>query len=42
MGGAGVLGEAMRAAWQGQHVYRKLEGDSLAGLVQLAAKLTRY
>ena len=39
MGGAGVLGEAMRAAWHGQHVYRKLEDDSLAGLVQLATKM---
>ncbi|HUO08383.1 MAG TPA: FGGY family carbohydrate kinase [Phycisphaerae bacterium] len=38
MGGATDLATRMHAAWKGKHTFKKLEGDSMAGLVQLAAR----
>jgi sugar (pentulose or hexulose) kinase len=39
MGGAGRLADAMHRAWQGTHRFVRLEGDSLAGLGELARRI---
>jgi sugar (pentulose or hexulose) kinase len=38
MGGASALGDAMHRAWKGRHVFERLEGEGMSGLVLLAER----